>query len=161
MWIYANILLKYWLSLLHTWEMWHISHTNSNSLHHSTHPRHWPSLSQPQACKRFEGHALFWKSLMGDSDLKKFTLLRVITLKHKLVMGLQNSIIRTHHNLLTSYWTWALLPVFHGHKDYCIGSIFITKSLYTSDYIVRISLLLKLLASECVHVFNKIFDLYK
>ena len=102
----------------------------------------------------------FLKSLMGDSD--KFTLLRVITLKHKLVMGLQNSIICTHHNLLlTSYWTWALLPVFHGQKYYCIGSIFITKSLYTSDYIVRVSLLLKLLASECIHVFNKIFDLYK
>ena len=42
---------------------------------------------------------------MGDSD--KFTLLRVITLKHKLVMGLQNSIICTHHNLLTS--------IGHGH----------------------------------------------
>ena len=40
-------------------------------------------------------------------------------------------------------------------------AIFITKSLYTSDYIVRVSLLLKLLASECIHVFNKIFDLYK
>lgn len=157
MWTYANS-LKYWFSLLHTWEMWHIhiltvTHCTTQLIQDTNHP------SQRWACKGLEGHAFFWKSRMGDSD--KFTLLRVITLKHKLVMGLQNSILCTHHHLLTSYWTWALLPVFRGHKYCCIGSIFITKSLYTSDYIVRVSLLLKLLASECIHVFNKIFDLYK